>query len=77
MEAKKQRGRPPGPRKDAVNLYIRLASDVVAIADQHVPQYGSRTASIEALVRLGERWSAAAAGAPLQMSEVKNAVPTA
>lgn len=52
MDEKKPRGRPPGARKNAVNLYMRLATDVVAIADQHAAMYGSRTASIEALVRI-------------------------
>lgn len=63
----KKKGRPPGPRKNGQQVRMILAADVVAIADRHTPVYGSRTASVEALVRLGERWSAAATGAPLHM----------
>lgn len=56
MEEKRRRGRPPGqsvaPRKDAVPLFLKLARDCAEIADQHAPDYGSRTAAIEALIRL-------------------------
>ncbi len=55
-------GRPPGAlnkagRKDACNVRMVLARDVVALADQHQTQAGlaSRTAAIEDLVRVGAR----------------------
>lgn len=51
MATKKKRGRPPGPRKDGVNVRMVLARDVVESADRVAAKYGSRTAAIEALVR--------------------------
>lgn len=53
-------GRPPGAankagRKDACNVRMVLARDVVALADRHQAKAGlaSRTAAIEDLVRVG------------------------
>lgn len=60
MEAKKRPGRPPGSlnrkRKGADSITLRLAQDCRAIVDGLVPRaYPTRTAAIEALIRLANR----------------------
>lgn len=60
MEAKRRPGRPLGSlnreRKGADNITLRLAQDCRAIVDGLVPRaYPTRTAAIEALIRLANR----------------------